>query len=364
MKVPMSSNCIYCSLNPIKCTVVANSKEHFLPRGLGNFDGNVKLEERLCNTCNNSLGKLDEVLVRSNPIAILRTNHDAKGRSKHTKTNPFYDRSHGHPPVTVHGQSTEDVPFRIEVLENNHAQPLRILEIGSEQIPVPDWAIESPDSLKDFVRSKAEESQEGAQPRITYPESDPEFLEVLQKAYGENIEFISTKPDLFIGEFSIDAISYAEISKEARRAIAKIGFHFFLWAFQETFSGVEPYFDEVKQYIWGKTDSHEIVTLKPSLAIVHQEPTLKLYTPSYVHVLTAGFDGRRMLASVQLFSDSSSGMKYHLITDQGFKETCDSIEWQVKVGESLLIIPLEIKRYGFVGNSGLKQGFEGKMVRL
>jgi len=363
MKVLMSSNCIYCSLNPIKCEVVANSKEHFLPRGLGNFDGNVKLEERLCNTCNNSLGKLDEVLVRSNIVAILRINHDAKGRSTHRKTNPFYDRSHGDPPVTVHGQSTEDVPFRIEVLKNNHAQPLRVLEIGSEQIPVPDWATESANSLKEFVRSKGGDSS-GAQPRITYPENDSKFHKILQTAYEKNIEFISSKPDPFIGEFSIDAISHAEISKEARRAIAKIGFHFFLWAFQETFSGVEPYFDEVKQYIWGKTDSHEIVTLKPSLAIVHQEPTLKLYIPSYVHVLTAGFDGRRMLASVQLFSDSSSGMKYHLTTDQGAEGTCDSIEWQLKVGESSLIIPLEVKRYGFVGNSGLKQGFEGKMVRL
>ena len=63
-------------------------------------------------------------------------------------------------------------------------------------------------------------------------------------------------------------------------------------------------------------------------------------------------------------SDSISEMAYHLKTNQGDMIACSSIEWRIKIGESLLEIPLISIRVGFVGNQGLGSGFEGKMVRL
>jgi hypothetical protein len=361
----MDTECIYSLQNPEKCKRNADSKEDFLPRALGKFEDGSTLNEKLCTECNNKLGKLDEILMRSHPVAILRETHGVKGRKNHRKINPFYERSHGHPPLALYGQAKGDVPFRIEPTENHRARPLRALNIGDEEIPIPDQMIGSPDSLKDFVRSKAEGTP-GAQPRITYPENDSEFHEVLKKSYGKNIEFISTKPDHSTGEYPIDAIAQSQTSQEVLRAIAKIGFHFFLWAFQETFSGHESYFDGIKQYIWGKTDFHEIVTLQPSPSIILLEPALQNYQPSYIHVLTAGFDeiGGMLVSSVTLFSDSTSGIQYHLTTDHGLTVTCPSIEWRVRIGESSLIIPITMKRYGFVGNSNPKQNIAGKMVRL
>ncbi len=358
------SECIYSQINQEKCERYANSEEHVLPRALGNFKDYPSLSEKLCSKCNNDLGKLDEILVRSNPVVNLRATHGVQGRSTHRKTNPFYERSHGFPPTSVYGQAEGDTPFRLEVLENNCAQPLRVLKVGGEEIPVPEQASKSPELLKEFVQSHSEGRSNPSDPEMTFSEFDSDFREVLQKAYSGNLREISIKPDPFLKDYPVVGTSSSEISQKAYRALAKIGFHFFLWAYPDRFSGFEGYFEEIKQYIWNGSESFKPVTFRPASPIVPSEPTLWLFQPSYVHILVAGFDQGSFFASVRLFSGSTSEMTYHLKTDQGDMIACSSIEWRIKIGESSLEIPLISKRVGFIGNQSLKSGFEGKMVRL
>ena len=356
--------CIYLQNNQEKCERYANSEEHVLPAALGSFEDYPSLSGKLCSKCNNDLGKLDEILVRSNPVVNLRKTHDVQGRSTHRKTNSFYERSHGHSPPTVYGQAEGDTPFRLEVLENNLAQPLRVLKVGGEEIPIPEQAFKSPELLKEFVQAHTKGHPNAGVPEITYSEYDSEFREVLQKVYADNLKHISTKPDPFLGDYAIVGISSSEISQEVYRALAKIGFHFFLWAYSDSFSGFERYFDEIKQYIWSGSESSNPVNLLPSHPIVPLEPELQLFQPSYVHILEAGSDRGRLFVSVRLFSDSTSEMTYHLKTDQGDMIACSSIEWRIKIGESSLDFPLISKRVGFIGSQSLRSGFEGEMVRL
>jgi len=356
--------CIYSQNNQEKCERYANSEEHVLPAALGSFEDYPSLKGKLCSKCNNDLGKLDEILVRSNPVVNLRATHGVQGRSTHRKTNPFYERSHGHSPPTVYGQAEGDTPFRLEVFENNRAQPLRVLKVGAEEIPIPAQASKSPEFLKEFVQSHTKGRPSAGVPEITYSDNDSEFREVLQKSYSENLKHISTKPEPFLGDYAIVGISSSEISQEVYRALAKIGFHFFLWAYPDSFSGFEGYFDEIKQYIWIGSTSLNPVILRPSNSIVPSEPELSPFQPSYVHTLEAAFDRGRFFVSVRLYSDSTSEMTYHLKTDQGDMIACSSIEWRIKIGESSLEIPLISKRVGFIGNQSLRSGFEGKMVRL
>lgn len=356
--------CIYSQNNQEKCERYANSEEHILPAALGSFEDYPSLSEKLCSKCNNDLGKLDEILVRSNPVVNLRATHGVHGRSTHRKTHPFYERSHGHPPPSVYGQAEGDTPFRLEVLENNQARPLRVLKVGVEEIPVPEQVSQSSELLKEFVQSHTKGRPSDGAPTITYSEYDSGFREVLQNAYAGNLRHISTKPDPFLGHYPIEGISSSAISQEVYRAVAKIGFHFFLWAYLDSFSGFEGYFDEIKQYIWSGPKSLTPVALFPSCPIVPSEPKLRLFQPSYVHILEAGSDRGRLFVSMRLFSDSTSEMTYHLKTDQGDMIACSSIEWRIKIGESLLEIPLTSNRVGFIGNQSLRSGFEGKMVRL
>lgn len=356
--------CIYSLQNREKCKRNANSEEHVLPAALGSFKDYPSLSGKLCSKCNNDLGKLDEILVRSNPVVNLRATHGVQGRSTHRKTHPFYERSHGHPPPSVYGQAEGDTPFRLEVLENNQARPLRVLKVGAEEIPVPEQVSQSSELLKEFVQFHTKGRPNDGAPTITYSEYDSEFREVLQNAYAGTLKHISTKPDPFQGDYAIVGISSSEISQEVYRALAKIGFHFFLWAYTESFSGFEGYFDEIKQYIWGGSESSNPVTVRPSDSIVPSEHKLQLFQPSYVHILEAGSDRGRLFVSVRLFSDSTSEMTYHLKTDQGDMIPCSSIEWKIKIGGLSLEIPLISKRVGFIGNQGLESGFEGKMVRL
>lgn len=360
---PMSK-CIYSLINQEKCERYANSEEHVLPRALGNFKDYPSLNGKLCSKCNNALGKLDEILVRSNIIACLRTTHGVQGRSTHRKTNSFYERSHGHSPPTVYGQAEGDTPFRLEVLENNRAQPLRVLKVDDEEIPIPEHAFKPPESLNEFVHFHTKRHPNSGVPEITYSEYDSEFREVLQKVYADNLKHISTKPDPFLGDYATVGISSSEVSQEVYRAITKIGFHFFLWAYPDSFSGCEEYFDEIKQYIWNGSESLNPVNVRPSDPIVPLEPELQLFQPSYVHILEAGFDRGRFFVSVRLFSDSTSEITYHLKTGRGVEIVCSSIKWWIKIGESSLEIPLPSKRVGFIGNQELESGFEGKTVRL
>ena len=219
--------CIYSLQNRGKCKRNANSEEHVLPAALGSFEDHPSLSGKLCSKCNNDLGKLDEILVRSNPVVNLRATHGVQGRSTHRKTHPFYERSHGHPPPSVYGQTDGDTPFRLEIFENNRAQPLRVLKVGTEEIPIPEQVSKSPELMKEFVQSHTKGHPGAGVPEITYSDNDSEFREVLQTAYAGNLKHISTKPDPFLGDYSIVGISSSEISQEVYRALAKIGFHFF-----------------------------------------------------------------------------------------------------------------------------------------
>ena len=361
--MPTIPKCIYSQNNQAKCEINADSEEHVLPRALGNFENYPSLNGKLCSVCNNDLGALDEILVRSNPVVSLRTTHGVQGRKSHRKTNPFYERSHGRPPPAVYGQAEGDTPFRLEILEDNRARPLRVLKVGDKEIPVPEQASKSPELLKEFVQSHSEGRLNPSDPEMTFSEFDSDFREVIQKAYSGNLREISTKPDPFLKDYPVVGTSSSEISQKAYRAIAKIGFHFFLWAYPDGFSGFEGYFEEIKQYIWNGSESFKPVTFRPASPIVPLEPTLQLFQPSYVHILVAGFDQGSFFASVRLFSDSTR-VTYHLKTDQGDEVACSSIEWWIKIGESSLEIPLISKRVGFIGNQELESGFEGKMVRL
>jgi hypothetical protein len=98
------AQCIYCPNE-------ADAREHWIPRGFGNFRGYSPLLDRLCERCNRELGhELDEELLRTGPVAFNRAVLGVRGRRRHTQVNPFlYRGASADPPTTlrmmaIHGE--------------------------------------------------------------------------------------------------------------------------------------------------------------------------------------------------------------------------------------------------------------------
>src|SRR6185312_11144 len=94
--------CVYCG-------APADSAEHWLPRGFGVIKGMTQLQDRLCNPCNNELGKLDEEILRTGPTAFVRSLLKIEGR--HGKVvSPFHYKVMGKESATA---MTMKAPYRL-----------------------------------------------------------------------------------------------------------------------------------------------------------------------------------------------------------------------------------------------------------
>src|SRR5579863_148497 len=82
--------------------------EHYLQRALGKFRGYEPLRGKVCKASNERLSKLDEVLVRLGPEALLRAAHEISGRKRHRKKDVFHEGSHGYEPLQVNAWLPDD----------------------------------------------------------------------------------------------------------------------------------------------------------------------------------------------------------------------------------------------------------------
>jgi hypothetical protein len=76
-----ASGCVYCGALPF-------GDEHWLPRSLGRFRGFELLTDRICRTCNEQLGLLDEEFIRTGPEGTFRAMLGVAGRHGDS-TNPL-----------------------------------------------------------------------------------------------------------------------------------------------------------------------------------------------------------------------------------------------------------------------------------
>jgi hypothetical protein len=76
-------------------------KEHFLPAGLGNFEGDVRLRDFICYDCQKRFAQLEEVFLRNSTEAFFRKILGVQGRRSHSTKNIFVEPTLGLPPLTV-----------------------------------------------------------------------------------------------------------------------------------------------------------------------------------------------------------------------------------------------------------------------
>lgn len=239
----MLQECLY-------CPEPADSREHPLPAAFGEFQGAPQLHNRVCTKCNNRLGVLEEQLTRCGPEAFFRRFYGVQGRPTHDLVNPFYRGSAGGQRLVM---TAFDKSLGIEVeLELTHGREVRQLRqlifIEKSGKPhhlfIPDEFRDHPEKLR--VAYQKLGVTDVAESHLVCDSEESAWVEPLLRAVW---------PSMTLGERSLGARNYesgavikVQLTDRYFRAIAKIGFHYFLSQFPE-YSGHEPLFADIRQYI-------------------------------------------------------------------------------------------------------------------
>ena len=289
--------CLYCS-------EAANSTEHVLPAAFGEFVGAPSLENRVCDTCNNtSLSVLDEQMARCGPEGFFRKWYGIEGRTHHEKVNPFYRGSAG-------GRRQEfsawDPIWGVEVnleVENGQARQMRELifvESSGKTHHLPIREDATADTLlrafKDLGVIKPFET------RLSCYPNERAWIEPILKRAWPAIELGESTEGSRVFE---GAVGKVQLSDRYFRAFAKVGFHYFLTQFSD-YSGHEPMFSQLRQFI--SEDVANPVARVNEFIGLRQHPLLgEMLNPNVrpdgwrAHLLCAEVTPGGCLAHVQLF---------------------------------------------------------------
>jgi hypothetical protein len=285
-------DCIYGHKN------VELSGEHYLPRCLGRFRGFEMLNDRVCVSCNNSFGQLEEQFCRTGPEAFFRYRAGVEGYKHHEKVNPFRRGSAGAERMRLEGKFPGE-EFDVLWEPNKGAETIDYMtqiilftDSGTFHIPIPD-------NMTDPSQLKAEFEKLGItfakEARILAPESEIPRIESLLAGmkHEGSIEW-QRSPE----KGTIYGVTMANVTGKYFRALAKIAFHYFLKQ-TNRFRGDEDAFADIRQFITHGGDYTQFV--KSDLnQIVWQGPDG--YGPAnYVHFIAARVNEKRIWSHLQFF---------------------------------------------------------------
>ncbi|MBI4635079.1 MAG: hypothetical protein HY727_01900 [Candidatus Rokubacteria bacterium] len=211
--------CIYCG-RPDDLT-----RDHYVPRAFGTFRGCQVLGGKLCGTCNELTGKLDEAFVRTGPNALFRAIAGVHGRSSHTPLSPFYYGLMSGETVKVLGKHPE-YPFDVlwEVQPGLVTRELRqvIFRLDSEfiQLPLPGENILR--YLREAIRQYGLEGPEVVAFFGGEQQGDAEYVAILEaiKAVTENGKIVSVKKGA--SGHVVPVSSALDITRRHQRTVTKV----------------------------------------------------------------------------------------------------------------------------------------------
>lgn len=294
----MSFRCIYCGREG------KPSREHYLPRCLGNFRGYEQLKDRVCETCNNGFSVLDGQFCRSGPEALLRERFNVEGYKHHRRQSPFQKGSTGARPLLLRGSAggaEVDLYYHRQTKVARRMRQITFTAPGGElTIQVTDDMTE-PEHLDAKLRKAGVKRLEG--PVLVRADCAPGEWDWI-------LHLLSRFKDVMIGEPELGEISegvlddvYADMHPTHLyfRGLAKIGFHYFLKHMPE-FHGSEDCFGGVRHFITeGGPEEVDLFTHGRVSQIPIDDLQAKPSPAGYHHHLETQADSRRLLSRLQFF---------------------------------------------------------------
>ena len=270
-------------------------KEHYLPAGLGNFDGDVRLRDFICYDCQKRFAQLEEVFLRNSTEAFFRKILGVQGRKNHSTKNIFVEPTLGLPPLTVSAMhSSLQHKFLWEMNSSSEAYLMHQLVFRKPDGSLVHVPIRSGLIAKD-LDTQSPAWREWQLIACIAGEKDEEEL---QTVVGAALSQMPDSPlDVVEGQ-QIEGQMNAMISLPYARAIAKIAFHYVLAMFQ--FSGFESEFDDLKRFIYhgiGEPPA-DIVDDVVLPEVAPDDIRLKQWS----HILTAEFNQDGFFARMLFFA--------------------------------------------------------------
>lgn len=284
------NRCLYCSEEP-------KSEEHPLPAAFGEFINAPTLKDYICGRCNSKrIGLLDEQYVRCGPEGLLRKKFGIEGREHHEKVNPFYRGSAGGRRIEF---LTWDDAFQceinVELLGGDQGRQLceLILREKMGQTPPHHIALKPEMTAEELLKIFAGLKMKGElESRITYdPATEQWAPELIKKAW----------PSVSMSEGIVGATNFRggiakfQVTDRFYRAIAKIGFHYFLTQFPK-YTGHEAIFSDIRNFII--EDSKELVPARVN-QFIGVRPYPLAMPMSDPRIITNGWVGHLLCAEVR-----------------------------------------------------------------
>jgi hypothetical protein len=307
--------CIYCGEEREYCVA------HILPESLGKFKGQPLQKSLICAECDREIGRSEEQLVRSGVEAIHKARLSIKGKRKHKPSFPFRRKYAGQGPIELkarHPGADYDV-FVEPVGDGQNVQPVpQIVLLGSNgehhSVRLPDPMKTTPQDLRTALRNSPLKGEIRIE-TVELSENEINYVFDLFQDIGVSIRRESTSPDdPFSGPQSYPNVCVqGTIVVDTRyfRAIAKIGFHYFI-QFSEYFFGGEECFAPLREFIrYGKGKSEDFVSWRRGNLVADLNYGLR---PRYYgHFIIGDFSGNAATAYVQLFIGKDNNPPYYKI---------------------------------------------------
>lgn len=298
-------HCLYCNEVPY-------TEEHPLSAALGEFSGAPTLINRICKQCNERrIGVLDEQFVRCGPAAVLRKRFGVEGREHHQKVNPFYRGSAGGKAIRfLSWDESLQCELLIEVTGGNQGCQLAQLILRGQSGPRHHIPL-TPTMTSQYLR------QEIAALKLTFPLPEVRLIfDPATEQWAADL-FRQLWPDTPLPETTEGATRFQggiiqfQTTSRYYRAIAKIGFHYFLTQFPN-FSGHESIFSEIRDFI--VDDAREFLPARINRFIgVHQSPLSPPSSGWIGHILCAEIREGAFLAHFEPFVTQGGRMRAFMI---------------------------------------------------
>jgi hypothetical protein len=290
------NRCVYTTPD-VLCpgTSPLHPKEHYLPAGLGNFDGDVRLKDYICYDCQRRFSQLEEVFLRNGTEAFFRKILGVQGRKKNSPKNIFVEPTLGLPPLTVkalHPASQHELLW--EMRSDTEAYLMHQLVLRKDDGTLVHVPIRPGKIAHDLEALNSQWRDLQLLVCIAGGSNEEE----LQQVIGEKLSQMPDAPLDVPEGHQIEGQMNAAISLPYVRAIAKIAFHYVLAMFQ--FSGFESEFDEIKRFIYHGTGEPPARIVEDVILpeVVPEHARLKQWS----HILTAEFNKDGFFARMHFFA--------------------------------------------------------------
>ncbi len=287
------------------------------------------LENRLCTQCNNELGKrIETQFLRAGPTGFFRWLVGIQGRDG-LPPSPFYQGAGGAEPIYMVGKAPA-WPFEI-LLElepgTENVCPLRQIIfhhpiLGYRAIPILERFRDHPDKLREHLHKEGLQNAKAIY--VFGTEDEIPWVQSLILSLGQQAPKEWTSIDT--QKQRIELIVSVAVTEPYFRAVAKIAFHYALKMFPEL-TGLEPEFDEIKEFIWQGGQASRYVIQRKDQFITN----FKLgYRPTnWMHILAAERSRGHIKAFAQFFAGPHSL----------------SLPYEVKIGRDPTRIHMPPRRY-------------------